>query len=141
MLQKIKMIGGVGLVGFALVYGLLKDGQNIAAATERYGLTEAGEALAKTCRSALSSNDQEFSSGRSEISGCACLAAEVAKTYDDDLETTGIILTAMIEMADEPEDQEADWAAMATRANIDELTLGQHISVSMSAMGVCNQAS
>ncbi len=141
MLQKIKLIGGIGIVAAAGIYALVADQRKIAEATERYSLTEAGQEFAKSCRSALDSNDQEFSSGRSTIPGCACVAAEMAKTYDEDLETAAIVMTAMVEMADEPANQIPDLAGIAERADISLSVLGEQIGVNMAAMSVCNTTS
>lgn len=141
MLQKIKLVGSVIVLAGAGIFVLVNDARSVAAATERYQLTAAGEDFAKSCRSALSSNDQEFSSGQSPANGCACIAAEVAKTYGDDLAAPTVVMTAVVEMADKPQDHEPDWEALSTRANVDEATLFEQLGVNMAAMTACNQSS
>lgn len=136
-MQRIKVILAVVFLGGAGIWAYTQNAQAVAAAAEKYGLSDAAQEFASSCRSAMSSSDQEFKSGVATTEGCACIAGEVAKTNGEELVTASAVMEGIIKMSD---DAEPDWAAMASDAGIDEMKLGELLQVTYTAVGTCVSA-
>ncbi|WP_341366552.1 hypothetical protein [Yoonia sp. BS5-3] len=92
------------------------------------------QSFAVSCQRTLSQNDFDFAAGISIAEGCGCFANALGEKENMDFRATSVLLREII--ATEA-NQEPDWSSIATKAGVDQLTLGQLLQSTQSAIGIC----
>lgn len=135
--------GGLALVAVAVVIGSNAIKADRAEAISRFALTEQELPVMQACEDTVSRHNIEFVSGVPNITGCACIARELADTVSGrDLATVTAVTEIVISGGDSettPAAFEAALFSAQAEHGLSALSLERHVEQATTAIGHCSK--